>query len=95
MSYITLISKGFNPHMQVVSISDDEPTQVDLVALWKNHALTSVQTKHGAVSDLIEVYESKQIEQAFVNSNFTDICIGTLLTPNIASMEDAISHFYR
>jgi hypothetical protein len=92
MGYITVISAGFNSGVQVVSVSDAEPTQNDLATHWNNLSLRRVDTKFGAVSDLIEVYEDKQISKVFLNIP-SEIYIGMTLTPNPESIEDAIGHY--
>jgi hypothetical protein len=94
MSFITLVSSGFKPGMQVVTISEVEPTRDDLINHWNNLALKRVDTNFGCVSDLIEVYEDKQMSKAFLNI-YSSICTGMNLIPNPSTTEDAVMHYYQ
>ena len=68
----------------------EEPTDLELESMWDRLGLHVVKP-HG--SDLIEVYEKEQIEDAF-NVDADALIIEQVYEPNKLSMEDAINAYF-
>lgn len=72
---------------KVFSITDEEPTTDQLNDIWVEQGLTGCEF----CSDLIEVYQSNQLNKAFLERT-DNLAVGDVLTPNPASNEDALNY---
>lgn len=93
-NYVVLICKAPSCSSEVFSFSDNEPSNEQLRDIWKNQALKTYQLKHhGQYSDLIEVFEFEQLEEAFLDIP-TNLSIGDVLKRNPRSSQDAINAYF-
>lgn len=88
-NYVVLISNAPASSFEVFSVSDVEPTDHQLKAIWIDQGLNDYRQ----YSDLIEVFESTQLAEAFLGCT-NNIEIGQVLTPNPMSNQDAINAYF-
>lgn len=87
--FYVFCSENLTYKRRLKAICPIEPTDEELEEMWHKFDLQVVS----GGSDLIEVYESEQIQEAFHVSP-GQLNVGDLLEPNKRSSEDAINAYF-
>lgn len=92
--YVVLICKAPSSSPVIYSLLESEPSDEHLKEIWANQNLQTYKSeKYGQYSDLIEVYEFEQLEDAFLEVPAT-LKLGDVLKRNPRSSQDAINAYF-
>ncbi len=87
--FYVFCSENLTYKLRLKAICPIEPTDEELEEMWNRFDLKVVSSG----SDLIEVYEKEQIQEAFQITP-EKLNIGDILEPNKRSSEDAINAYF-
>jgi hypothetical protein len=94
LNYVVLICKAPSSSPEIFSLLEIEPSDEQLKEIWKNQNLQTYRSeKYGQYSDLIEVCEFEQLEDAFLEIPVT-LKPGDVLMRNPRSSQDSINAYF-